>query len=159
MRSPKDYYPTPWEAIEPLIPELQPLKHKMFWEPACGDRRLVRWLKGKGFSIRGNDLNFGYDFLQDLQKHQAIITNPPFSLAQQFVEHALNLSSTVIMLLPLGFLASQRRRAMFKANPIHSLYILAKRPSFTFDGKTDSMDYAWFVWTRSTQMPTGIFHL
>lgn len=159
MRNPKDFYPTPRAAFESLIPELGPLKHLMFWEPACGDRRLIRILKEKGFTAKGNDLHFGYDFLADDRRHQVILTNPPFSKAAEFVLHALQVSDTVIMLLPLGFLASQRRAAMFKADPLHSLYVLSKRPSFTFDGKTDAMDYAWFVWTNRTYMPVGIFHL
>jgi hypothetical protein len=39
----------------------------------------------------------------------AIVTNPPYKLADQFVEHALTLCPRVIMLLRLAFLESRRR--------------------------------------------------
>jgi hypothetical protein len=38
-RNPRDFYPTPWEAVVPLFPHL-PLELK-FWEPCAGDKALV----------------------------------------------------------------------------------------------------------------------
>ena len=38
---------------------------------------------------------------------EAIITNPPFKLAEQFVEHALELSPLVVMLLRFAFFESE----------------------------------------------------
>ena len=157
-RSPKDYYPTPRGAIESFYPHLDQFSCYKFWEPACGDRRLVRFLKGKGFRIKGDDLHFGYDFLKDYTKREVVLTNPPFSLATEFVLHSLQVAKVTVMLLPLGFLASQRRAPLFQKHPLKALYVLSKRPSFTSDGKTDSTDYAWFVWCDEN-CESGIFHL
>ena len=44
---------------------------------------------------------------------QAIITNPPYMLAEQFVGHALRLCPRVIMLLRLAFLESERRTDIY----------------------------------------------
>lgn len=78
-----------------------------------------------------------------------IITNPPFSLAEDFVRRALAeakpVGGTVAMLLRLAFLESVKRGAFHKEHP-SDVYVLSKRPSFTEDGKTDSCAYAWFVW-------------
>ena len=49
------------------------------------------------------------------------------------------------MLLRLSFLESKGRVKFHQDFPA-DVYVLAKRPSFTGDGKADSCAYAWFVW-------------
>lgn len=82
-------------------------------------------------------------------KPELVITNPPYSLAQEFVSKALLECSTqhgtVCMLLRLNWLASKRRAYFHKDHP-SDVYVLSKRPSFTADGATDATEYAWFVW-------------
>ena len=75
-----------------------------------------------------------------------IFTNPPFSLAQEFIEHSMMFAPTVIMLLRINFLGSQKRYDFWQQFPPDGLCILSKRPSFTGTG-TDSIDYAWFIWS------------
>ena len=72
------------------------------------------------------------------------VMNPPFSHAQQFVEHALESCGSVLALLRLSFLESRKRRAFWQNNPA-DVYVLSRRPSF-MGGKTDSCAYAWFLW-------------
>ena len=43
-RKPRDFYPTPFVAVEPLIGHLQPRKFK-FSEPCAGDGQLCRHLE------------------------------------------------------------------------------------------------------------------
>ena len=79
-----------------------------------------------------------------------IITNPPFSLAMEFLNKSLAVTTEkgiVIMLLRLGFMASKKRYEFMKENPPTDLYILHKRPSFTGKG-TDSQEYAWCIWDK-----------
>ena len=76
-----------------------------------------------------------------------VVMNPPFNAAQEHVEHAIGLlprGGAVCALLRLAFVASAKRAPFRKAHPF-DLYPLASRPSFTPDGKTDSADYAWFL--------------
>jgi hypothetical protein len=76
-----------------------------------------------------------------------VVMNPPFAAAQEHVEHAISMlapGGCVAALLRLAFCVSAKRAAFRKAHPF-DLYPLASRPSFTPDGKTDSADYAWFV--------------
>ena len=42
-RVPRDYYPTPIEAVRPLIPHLP--KTGLFAEPCAGDGRLIRHIE------------------------------------------------------------------------------------------------------------------
>ena len=151
----KDYYPTPISAFEPLLNFL-PITW-FYWEPACGDKRLVNFLNKKGFKADGNDIKNGYDFLQDKTDRECIITNPPFSICEDFIIHSLEKSMHTIMLLRLSFLGSQRRHNFFKKHPINGLFVLSKRPSF-IKGKTDNSEYAWFCWSTERQLQ-GINHL
>jgi hypothetical protein len=72
-------------------------------------------------------------------------------MAQEFVERALQElpEDPVTMLLPVSFLASKRRFEFNKKHPAHVM-VLPKRPSFTPDGKTDAVEYAWFAWHLAT---------
>ncbi len=145
----------------------------MVLEPACGRGAIARELRAAGVDaghlmLMDLDLDrclaaaaeFGHvnqhDFLQyaaHIWEHRAerfglIIGNPPYSLAREFVDAALSIcepDGEVAMLLRLNFLGSQKRAAWHRAKPC-DVYILPRRPSFTPDGKTDSCEYAWFVW-------------
>lgn len=171
-RNERDFYATPEEAFKPLIPFLP--REWSYWEPACGDGRLIRWMKEAGLWAFGADLEPQCDypqinFLEDTTFRNCIITNPPFSLAQEFCDHAIKHSNHVFMLLRLNFLASVKRRDWFRQNEPAALFVLSKRPSFTGNGKTDATDYAWVYWHSLLQgavaqeLPAiryrGIYHL
>src|ERR1700741_463334 len=117
-----DLYETPVVAVQAL------LRHerlpRVIWEPACGPRSIVKVLRAAGHQVVATDL---VDYDTDLQDHarcdflferhapddvQAIVTNPPFKLASQFVAHALELCPHVVMLLRLSFIESVSRSAI-----------------------------------------------
>lgn len=150
-----DFYATPESAFRPLLPYLKEMPEPI-WEPASGDFRIVNWLRGSGWIADGNDLKNGYNFLLDGHAHSTIVTNPPFSLALEFCDHALKHAPHVFMLLRLNFLASRKRRDWWRSNTPSALFILSERPSFTENRKTDATDYAWFYWG---QLHKGIFWL
>ncbi len=86
-------------------------------------------------------------------KPDLIVMNPPFKLAMQFIERALveilprglGRPGDVAALLRLNWLGSQGRAAFHRCYPA-DIFVMPRRPSFTGDGATDSIDYAWFVW-------------
>ena len=82
-------------------------------------------------------------------KYDTIITNPPYSIAQEIIEHCFEIApdAEVIMLLRLAFLESKKRKAFWDKHPVTQLYVLSERPSFTGKG-TDATAYAWFVWSE-----------
>lgn len=128
-------------------------------EPAAGDGALYRACKHTGFNWDWTlrDLNQHNCDLQEMIEvkdflkgppdytHDAIITNPPFSLAQEFIERSLLTVDTTVMLLRLSFLGAQKRHHFLRRHT-PDVHILSKRPSFTEDGGTDSAEYAWFAW-------------
>ena len=80
-----------------------------------------------------------------------IITNPPFALGLDFVQKSLRDvkdGGYVIMLLRLNFFGSKARNEWLKENMPYEVYVHSKRMSFTDNGKTDSIEYAHFVWKK-----------
>lgn len=82
-----------------------------------------------------------------------IITNPPFFIAQSIIEKALNDVANdgyVIMLLRLNFFGGQKRNVFWKKQMADYCFIHPKRISFTNDKKTDSIEYAHFIWKKNS---------
>lgn len=80
-----------------------------------------------------------------------IITNPPFALGLDFVQKSLRNvkdGGYVIMLLRLNFFGSKVRNEWLKENMPYEVYVHSKRMSFTDNRKTDSIEYAHFVWKK-----------
>ena len=168
-RRPHDYYPTPAWVTRAILPHLvsRLVTSTDVLDPCCGDGAILREVgravgRGRVLGIEieiaraevaasaCTDIPSTVDALTfDWPQVDLVLTNPPFSLAMEFVERALVMqrrhSGTTAMLLRLAFLESQGRAAFHRANP-SDVYVLPKRPSFTGDGKSDSSAYAWFVW-------------
>ncbi len=78
------------------------------------------------------------------QPYDVVLTNPPYSLAEDFVNACLPLARHVVFLLRLNFLGGAARAA-FWHDHMPDVYVLPNRPSFTGRG-TDSTEYAWYHW-------------
>jgi len=108
-----DDFQTPVEALEPLFSYLN--KDWVIWECACGKGNLVKGLKDKGYNVIGTDLLTGHDFLEwQPDSFDCIITNPPYSIKQKFLERAYELSKPFALLLPLTTFETPKRQALFK---------------------------------------------
>lgn len=84
----------------------------------------------------------------------AIITNPPFSLAIQIIEKALEdveNGGWVIMLLRLNFLEGKGRKAFWDKYMPRYIFVHHQRMSFTQNGKTDSVAYAHYCWQKGVR--------
>lgn len=76
--------------------------------------------------------------------YDVVISNPPFTLAVEFILKSMGIAPLLIFLLPLSFVSSKKRREFLDRHP-PEINVLSKRPSFTGKG-TDSVDYGWFIW-------------
>lgn len=159
-RRPLDNYATPIWCIEKLLDEYIPPSAGLLIDPAAGTGNILSVLHRRGIDMTrlvGTDIIDGYDFLSEdwaitdydchLLKPAAIISNPPYSLAFEFVKKSLTLCDEVVMLLRLGFLASQTRYGFWQQHPCQRIIVLSERPSFDGDG-TDNSDYGWFIWAK-----------
>lgn len=161
-RRPNDFYPTPeWATVE-LLHRIISLSGARILEPCAGDGAIAKVLKrtwGEDRIITSDidpamDIDFCMDAcddkVYDLLAPDAIITNPPFSLAHIIVPKAVKKASLLVaMLLRLSWLEPAMNRDTWLAeNPPDRLLVLP-RISFTGDGKTDSVTCGWFIWQKT----------
>ena len=164
----------PAVAVEALL-RAEQIPHRI-WEPACGRGAIVNVLRSAGHSVVASDIaDYGLpitppgywnrDFLleQDAPEGtEAIVTNPPFNIAEKFVAHALKLSPLVILLLRLAFMESEARCGILENRGLARIHVFRKRlPMMHRDQwagrKANSgMAFAWFCWSRDCTGPTTI---
>lgn len=164
-----DLYQSPPEAVHALL-KVEPLPSRI-WEPACGPGAIVSVLRRAGHSVLATDLvdygcpdaQAGVDFLMESQHSaDAIVTNPPFKLAGEFVAHALELCPLVIMLLRLAFLESTRRSPILDGGMLARVHVFRNRlPMMHREGwdgprSTSTTAFAWFVWSREHRGPAAL---
>ena len=156
IRMVNDHYNTPAYTTRSLL-----LHHTIEYpvlEPCAGNLAIANMLKTD--MVYTNDINPAspsatcLDYLQFNENwydlYQTIITNPPFNIALDIIKKAMNDvvdEGEVIMLLRLNFLGSQKRHDFWQEYPPKTIYVLSKRPKF-INGKSDSIEYAWFVWQK-----------
>jgi hypothetical protein len=158
-----DIYETPEVATLALL-AVEPLPPTIL-EPACGRGAISKVLRSAGHTIIENDIvdyGLGQDSVQDFLNFKpaqagvidAIVTNPPYRLAQDFVRHALTLSPRVFMLLRLTFFESERRKDVLDGAGLIRVHVFRNRlPMMHRDGWTGNRvsnptAYAWYVWQR-----------
>ena len=139
-------FQTPKFALNPLLPYLK--KDWLIWECACGSGNLIKALTSKGFSTIGTDILTGDDFLKwKPEKFDCIITNPPYSIKQQFLERCYELKKPFALLLPLTTFETYKRQELFKKYGVEVIFF-PKRINFeTPDGKGHGSWFmtAWFT--------------
>lgn len=157
-RKPQDMYPTPATAIDALLNVMKFPHWISFHEPCRGKGAIYDRMRVLHRSYC--EITEGIDYLTHTPtlSYDLIITNPPFSLALEFLQKSLQEATTVVYLLRLNFLGSQKRRPFWQANRPSHVLVLSSRPCFTGDGKTDSIEYSWFCWDRAgfVTLPPGV---
>lgn len=75
--------------------------------------------------------------------YDGIITNPPYSKKDQFIEHCYSLEKPFALLLPVAAFQGQKRGRMFSEYGISAL-VLNRRLDFT-GKKAPTFGVAWFM--------------
>ena len=136
---------TPENVILPLLKYLP--KDKKIWECTdYGNSKITTVLKNRGYNVIGSDITTGFDFLKDDPDFDfdMIITNPPYSLKNQFLEKCYEYDKPFALLLPLTALEGIARGDMFRKCGI-SVIVLDKRADFTGKG-ANWFNTSWFCW-------------
>jgi hypothetical protein len=164
-----DLYETPACAVEALL-RVEHLPHRI-WEPAAGRGAIVHVLRDHGHAAIASDLidygnlHFVRDFIAESKMPAgcgAIVTNPPYQIANEFAEHALNLAPKVYLLLRLAFLESSRRTCILEGRGLRAVHVFRRRlPMMHRDGwdgprASSSIAFAWFYWNRGHRGPAVI---
>lgn len=163
-RKPADFYPTAAWVVDRLLDRLH-LPGGRWLEPAAGDGAIIRAVNARRPDVlwtacelraectvpllaSGVEPVIG-DFLAqgffDPTVFEVSLSNPPYSLAEAFIERALSLARIVAVPLRLNFMGSENRAGFRSRVGVPDLYVLPNRPDFSGEGG-DSCEYAWFVW-------------
>jgi SAM-dependent methyltransferase len=155
-RKERDLYETPAWVTEVLLPHLPKLSSVL--EPACGSGKMVAVLELAGYTVYSSDISQGVDFLDQTREDglfDAVITNPPYELARQFIEKSLTIADHVAMLLRTDYDHAKGRAHLFGNCPeFAKKIVLTKRIKWFEDSKGQpSFNHAWFIWNSTHQGP------
>ena len=120
-------------------------------EPACGKGAITKVLK----EYWDDNLVTAYDqevnFLWETGQYDYIVTNPPFTIALEFINKAKRVARyKFAFLLPLSYLHGKERYDELYTD--RKVYVFTRYPmlgdKLRDDGKyrTGMMVYAWYVW-------------
>ena len=153
LRKKSDFYETPYSITNHLLKVEDFDKSLTVCEPACGDGAISNILKKHWNNVTAYDVE--KDFLLEYGNYDYIITNPPFSIAYEFVQKAKQVATKKFaFLLPLSYLHGKKRYDdiyMDKEYGLKKVYVFTRYPmlgeSLREDGKynTGMMVYAWYI--------------
>jgi hypothetical protein len=165
-----DFYETPPEATLALLKAERLPKH--IWEPAAGRGAIVNVLREHGHMVYATDL---IDYQQEAQEGRvdflleyrapigcdAIVTNPPFKLVDQFIRRAVTMVPKVCMLLRLAYLEGSGRDdildgGLARVHVFRNRLPRMHRDNYEGPKATSTIAFAWFVWQRDHTGPAQL---
>jgi hypothetical protein len=157
-----DLYETPPCATRALIRTGALNQFQCIFEPCAGRGAISRELKAGGWEVLAHELVAYPDADEDIYPCidffkakktfwvEAIVTNPPFRQADDFIRHGLWLGLPVIVLLRLMALEGANRSDLLQH--LHHVFIGIERlPKFQREGwkgkrlKTETAPFGWFI--------------
>lgn len=164
-----DYYVTPISEIEKFLKELNKiydyqLNFGRILDPCAGGDMNTPMSYPEALKIYNSGIDT-IDIREDSRaklkadylitdcknKYDLIITNPPFNIAINVIEKALDdvkKGGIVVMLERLNFFGSIKRKPFWDKHLPKYSFIHHERMSFTPNGKTDSIEYCHMVWEK-----------
>jgi hypothetical protein len=170
-----DHFPTPPWSVRALCEWMKRdgiiLKEKSVWESACGEGHMARGLSEYFASVYASDIHdygFGavHDFLDPTLDRNAcwIITNPPFKLAEEFVQIGFGRALDGVAIFErTNFLESVGRykNLFLPTPPTDILQFVERVPLFkgrlNKEGSTATA-YCWIVWNYERMHQGTRFH-
>lgn len=137
-----DIFQTPPHAVRYITPYMP--KEWLIWECASGEGQIVNTLREDGYRVTGTDILQGFDFLSALSpvpKFDCILTNPPYSLKDQWLERCFYLDKPFALLLPITALGEQNRVKMYKE---HGIQIVLPPSRINFGTPSGEGSGSWF---------------
>ena len=150
-----DDFQTPPEALKPLLPFLD--KSWVIWECAQGKGNLTKTLSRLGYGVVGTDILTGQDFLFWQPDHwDCIVTNPPYSKKQKFLERCYKLGKPFVLLLPLTALETRSRQKLYAKYGLQVI-LFPKRINFQVPKTIGSNSWFATAWlTNGLRLPRDL---
>jgi hypothetical protein len=112
------------------------------WEctASAAGGNIANTLENSGFNVVSSHINEGKSFFDyEPDEYDVIITNPPYSLKNQFLQHAYDLGKPFAFLLPITTLEGLARGEMFARYGVQVIV-----PNMRFNFKPEKGSSAWF---------------
>ena len=169
-----DFYATDPKSTKALLDNVK-FEGNSFLEPCCGQGHISKLIEeyypnaevvsqdlvDRGYGKTGIDfLTYEFD-----RKFDNVITNPPFKLAQDFIEKSLELlndNGKVAMFLKINYLSGKKRyKEIYSKFPPYRVYVFTGRMSCSKNNtpegfKMGAMDYVWMIWEKGKLAPTEL---
>lgn len=136
---------------------------KIFITGNCGNGAISEAMIERGYNVKSTDLVFrGYgkgrvDFLMENERYENIVTNPPFKLSYEFMEHCSELyTRSFALLLPIRYLTGKKRNNFYKQNPPSKIIIIPTKVDFIENGNP-MIEFGWFIWEKDKNETKVIF--
>ena len=133
---------TPVKQVAPLLEFLD--KGKTYYEATSGKSSAIL----DGFIEAGYDMvgSGGKDFFtcDSDDVYDGIVTNPPYSIKDKFIEHCYKLEKPFALLLPVASFQGGKRGRMFMEHGMSTI-VYNNRVDFTGKGNPH-FGVAWFVY-------------
>ncbi len=165
-KSYSDLYTTPQEAMDALCEYVDFDKELKYFEPCKGIGNISGYLEEKcGIKMETNEL-FGYsdsDFTEDYLKprnkvseqwdYDVIVTNPPYRIAQEFVQEGFKYAKVQYHLLRLNFLEGKRRKQeLYSQKHLKRVFLFSYRISCAKgvqeEPQANAVAYCWMEFDR-----------
>jgi len=155
-----DFYSTPmsliWVAKDIIEKEFD--KNIDVLEPCSGDGAIVKPLIEMGYNVIENDLyRGGVDYLNNRFKQKQVITNPPFSLWDNFLTKSKDHADKILYIGRLNYLGTHSRNINGIWDNLKAVYCFDRyvdyQTPYREDGKfcVGAMATAWFLWDMNYQ--------
>ena len=119
-----DEFYTPKYAIKPILKYIKP--NSIIWCPFdTRDSLFVKEFKKSGHKVIATHIKDGQDFFKmKVPDCDYIISNPPYSLKTEVLNHLFEINKPFAMLLGVvGLFESQKRFEMFRDNNFEIMYM------------------------------------
>ena len=162
QRKKSDLYETPYSMTDQFLMNEKFNFNATVLEPACGNMAIVKVLKEYYCKNNITYYDIEQDFLKENKNFSYIITNPPFSLANEFILKAFEVcTKKFAFLMPLVYLHGKWRydNIYSKVNyfNLKHIHVFTRMPMLgkplNEDGTytTGMQVYAWFVWEKNNK--------
>lgn len=136
VREENDFYSTDPDCVKDLL-AVETFNHDLL-EPCCGTGNISKALEEAGYNVTSTDLidrGYGIGGIDFFKHYQVIdtdvVTNPPYGLATEFMEHCLNHTvgnHKIALFLKLQTLEGAARfTKVFNQKHLKKVYIYSKR--------------------------------
>lgn len=164
----EDYFRTPSWTVRRLLEAWHP-KGGVWLEPGAGSGSIIRAVNAVRSDVEWTAVEIRPDErlrlarlgrvitcdyldeasaypLNTIENISVVIGNPPFSLAQEFIDQSRRIApnADIALQLRLNFVGSEDRAPFMRRCP-PDVKTLPNRPSYTLR-QTDSPEYGWLIW-------------